>query len=78
MPLNKKVEYTSRANPTICSHLNDSHPRPSETTQMKSVLHVSMVEREVALTVRVTESPKKLKPLLSVLASYLLCHFTVS
>lgn len=30
---------------------------------MKRVLQVSMVEREVALTVRVTESPKKLKPL---------------
>ena len=30
---------------------------------MKSVRHVSMVEREVALTERVTERPKKLKPL---------------
>lgn len=32
---------------------------------MKSVLQVSMVEREVALTVRVTERPKKLNPLFS-------------
>lgn len=30
---------------------------------MKRVLQVSMVEREVALTDRVTERPKKLKPL---------------
>lgn len=30
---------------------------------MKSVRQVSMVEREVALTERVTERPKKLKPL---------------
>lgn len=30
---------------------------------MKSVRHVSMVEREVALTLRVTDRPKKLKPL---------------
>lgn len=30
---------------------------------MKSVRQVSIVEREVALTVRVTERPKKLKPL---------------
>lgn len=34
---------------------------------MKSVLQVSMVERDVALTVRVTERPKKLKPLLGTL-----------
>jgi len=51
------------AKPTICSALNDSQPRPRETIQMKSVLQVSMVDREVALTVRVTERPKKLKPL---------------
>lgn len=43
--------------------MNVSQPRPSETTQMKRVLQVSMVEREVALTVRVTERPKKLNPL---------------
>lgn len=30
---------------------------------MKRVRHVSMVERDVALTLRVTERPKKLKPL---------------
>ena len=30
---------------------------------MKSVRHVSMVERDVALRLRVTDSPKKLKPL---------------
>lgn len=63
MPLNRKVKYTNSANPTTCSHLNVSQPRPSETIQMNSVRHVSMVEREVALTLRVTESPKKLNPL---------------
>ena len=35
---------------------------------MNSVLHVSMVDREVALTVRVTLRPKKLKPLQKLLA----------
>jgi len=30
---------------------------------MKRVRHVSMVDRDVALTLRVTERPKKLKPL---------------
>lgn len=64
--LNKKVPYTSRAKPATCSHLNDSQPRPSDTIQMKSVRQVSIVEREVAETVRVTERPKKLKPLHSV------------
>jgi hypothetical protein len=43
--------------------LNVSQPSPSDTTQMNSVRQVSMVEREVAETVRVTERPKKLKPL---------------
>lgn len=70
MPLNKKVEYTNRANPAIWSHLNVSHPRPRETTQMKSVRQVSMVDREVALTVRVTDSPKKLKPLCKLLVRF--------
>lgn len=50
-------------NPTTCSHLNVSHPRKSEAIQMNSVLHVSIVDLEVALTVLVTDSPKKLKPL---------------
>ena len=45
--------------------MNDSQPSPSDTSQMKSVRHVSIVEREVALTVRVTEIPKKLKPLIA-------------
>lgn len=63
MSLNKKVPYTSNAKPTTCSHLNDSQPRPSDTIQMNSVRQVSMVDREVAETVRVTDSPKKLKPL---------------
>lgn len=66
MPLNKKVKYTSRANPRIWSHLNVSHPKPRETIQMNRVLQVSIVDREVALTLRVTERPKKLKPLESV------------
>jgi hypothetical protein len=43
--------------------LKVSQPRPRDTIQMKSVRHVSMVERDVAETVRVTERPKKLKPL---------------
>ena len=63
--LNKKVPYTSRAKPRTCSHLNDSQPRPRETNQMKSVRQVSMVERDVAERVFVTERPKKLKPLVS-------------
>lgn len=63
MPLKTKVAYTSRAKPTIWSHLKVSHPRPKETIQMKSVRHVSMVDREVALTLRVTDKPKKLNPL---------------
>ena len=61
--MNRKVKYTSSAKPRTCSHLNVSQRRPRETIQMKSVRHVSMVERDVALTVRVTERPKKLKPL---------------
>lgn len=63
MSLNRKVPYTNNAKPTTCNHLKLSQPRPSETIQMKSVLHVSMVERDVAETVRVTERPKKLNPL---------------
>lgn len=67
MPLNTNVAYTSMAKPTIWSHLNVSQPKPSETTQIKSVRQVSIVERAVALTLRVTERPKKLKPLLPML-----------
>ena len=63
MPLKRKVKYTRRTNPSTCSHLNVSQPRPRETSQMNRVLQVSMVEREVALTLLVTERPKKLKPL---------------
>ena len=61
--LNSAVPQTSSAKPTTCSHLNDSQPRPSETSQMKSVRQVSIVLRAVALIWRVTERPKKLKPL---------------
>lgn len=61
MPLKTNVAYTSSAKPTIWSHLNVSQPRPSETIQMKRVRQVSIVDREVALTVLVTERPKKLK-----------------
>lgn len=61
--LNRKVPYTSSPKPTTWSHLNDSQPRPSETSQMNKVRQVSIVLREVADTVRVTERPKKLKPL---------------
>lgn len=62
-PLNRKVKYTSRAKPTTCSHLNVSQPRPRDTIQMNSVRQVSMVDLDVALTVLVTDRPKKLKPL---------------
>ena len=61
--LKRKVPYTNKANPRTCSHLKLSHPNPSDTIQMNNVLHVSIVDRDVAETVRVTESPKKLKPL---------------
>lgn len=61
--LNSIVAHTSRAKPATCSHLNVSQPRPSETSQMKSVRHVSIVLRAVAEIWRVTERPKKLKPL---------------
>ena len=58
MPLNKKVEYTSIAKPMIWRNLKVSQPSPSETIQMNRVRHVSIVEREVALTLRVTDRPK--------------------
>jgi hypothetical protein len=61
--LNNAVPQTKSAKPTTCSHLNVSQPRPSETSQMKSVRHVSIVLRAVAEIWRVTERPKKLKPL---------------
>jgi hypothetical protein len=61
--LNSAVPQTSSAKPTTCSHLKDSQPSPSETSQMKSVRQVSIVLRAVALIWRVTERPKKLKPL---------------
>lgn len=61
--LNKNVPYTRNAKPSTWSHLNVSQPRPNEKIQMKSVRQVSMVERDVAETVRVTDRPKKLKPL---------------
>jgi hypothetical protein len=61
--LNKNVPYTSNAKPSTWSHLNVSHPSASETSQMNNVRQVSMVLRDVADTVRVTDSPKKLKPL---------------
>jgi hypothetical protein len=43
--------------------LKVSQPRKRDTIQIKRVRQVSIVEREVAETVRVTERPKKLKPL---------------
>jgi hypothetical protein len=63
MSLNKKVPYTSRTKPSTWSHLKVSQPRPRETIQMKSVRQVSIVLRAVADKLRVTLSPKKLKPL---------------
>ena len=63
IPLKTKVEYTSRAKPTIWRNLNDSQPRPSDTIHMNNVRQVSIVDRDVALTLRVTDRPKKLKPL---------------
>lgn len=56
-----------------CSHLNDSQPRIKETSQIKSVRQVSIVLREVAETERVTDRPKKLKPLLGELEVSLAC-----
>lgn len=73
-PLKTKVEYTRRANPTTWSHLKVSQPRNSEMIQMKSVLHVSMVDRAVALTLRVTERPKKLKQLDDILLAPHVCR----
>lgn len=61
--LNSAVPQTSSAKPATCSHLKLSQPRPSETSQMKSVRQVSIVLRAVAEIWRVTERPKKLKPL---------------
>jgi hypothetical protein len=61
--LNSIVPQTSSAKPATCSHLKLSQPRPSDTSQMKSVRHVSIVLRAVAEIWRVTERPKKLKPL---------------
>jgi hypothetical protein len=62
-PLKRKVPYTNRANPRTCSHLKLSQPKKRDTIQMKRVLQVSIVDRAVALTFLVTESPKKLNPL---------------
>lgn len=61
--LNKAVPQTSNAKPATWSHLKVSQPSPSETSQMNSVRQVSMVLRAVADIWRVTERPKKLKPL---------------
>ena len=52
----------TNAKPTTCSHLKVSQPSPSETIQMKRVRHVSMIDRDVADMLRVTDKPKKLKP----------------
>lgn len=49
--------------PKTCSHLNVSQPRKSDAIQINSVRQVSIVDLDVALTVLVTDSPKKLKPL---------------
>lgn len=68
--LNKKVPYTRPAKPTTWSHLKVSQPRPRDTIQMKSVRQVSMVDLDVAETDRVTERPKKLKPLQSAISEW--------
>ena len=49
--------------------MNDSQPRPRETSQIKRVREVSIVLRDVAETLRVTDRPKKLKPLVEVLVN---------
>lgn len=58
------VTYTRREKPRTCKNekgtTNLSQPRPKLTIQMARVLHVSVKERAVALTWRVTLSPKKL------------------
>lgn len=56
------------------SHLKDSQPRPRETSQMKRVRQVSIVLREVAETERVTDRPKKLKPLMRLVVLILMWY----
>ena len=63
MPLKRNVPYTSSTKPRTCNHLKVSHPRNRDTIQINRVRQVSIVDLEVALTVLVTERPKKLKPL---------------
>jgi hypothetical protein len=65
MSLNRNVPYTSSTNPTTCSHLNVSQFSARDTIHMNSVRQVSMVDRDVAETVRVTDRPKKLNPLMT-------------
>ena len=67
-PLKRKVPYTKSTKPSTCNHLNVSQPKKREAIQMKSVRQVSIVDRDVALTLLVTESPKKLKPLTPVVS----------
>src|SRR5260221_8812852 len=56
--------YTRRENPKTCKremgNNNFSHPIPTLIIQMESVLQVSVSDRAVALTWRVTLNPKKL------------------
>ena len=61
--LNKLVPYTNNAKPSTCSHLKLSQPKPRLTSQINSVRQVSIVDRAVAEIERVTDRPKKLKPL---------------
>ena len=57
--------YTRSEKPRTCStemgHRSRSQPRKRETIQIERVRHVSVSERAVAETCRVTLSPKKLK-----------------
>jgi len=56
--------YTRRENPSTCKreigNNNCSQPNPRLIIQMESVLQVSVSDRAVALTWRVTLNPKKL------------------
>ena len=62
---NNAVTYTRKEKPNTCKretgNKNFSQPNPRLMIQMASVLQVSVRERAVALTCRVTLKPKKLK-----------------
>jgi hypothetical protein len=62
--IGRNITHTSREKPRTCKNemgiKNLSQPKPRLTIQMASVLQVSVKDRAVALTWRVTLKPKKL------------------